>query len=117
MDAPEKIDFVSLWSKDLVAQKRFFTDVLGLEALYEDENVVVFNLEGTRLVLQRASEDESALDGRTRFGFLADNLDELTEHLASSDVKILDDRKQISQSQRVTVVSLPGGQELEFIEK
>jgi catechol 2,3-dioxygenase-like lactoylglutathione lyase family enzyme len=117
MDAPEKIDFVSLWSKDLEKQKQFFVDVLGLEALYEDENVVVLHLEGTRLVIHRATEDDSNLDGHTRFGFLADDLDELTEHLANSDVKILDDRKQVSPSQRVTVVSLPGGQELEFLEK
>jgi catechol-2,3-dioxygenase len=117
MNIPNKIDFVSLLSKDLEPQKSFFTDILGLEALYEDENMVVFNLEGTRLVIQRALEDEHTMDGQTRFGFLADDLDELTEHMAGSKVEILDDRKQISPSQRVTVVRLPGGQELEFIEK
>ena len=117
MQLPAKIDFVSLWSKDLDKQKRFFTEVLEIEAIYEDENVVIFNLEGTRLVLQRAVGEDSHLDGCTRFGFLADDLDELTEHLRSSRVDLVDDRKNISQSQRVTVIELPGGQTLEFIEK
>lgn len=110
-----QISYVAVWSKDLAANRAVFANVLGFPIAYEDVNVVVFQTEGTQLVLQRAIDADAGLDGTVQVGFNVDNLDQVTETLKSSDLTIDVDREDLGQDQRVTVLRLMSGQTVEFI--
>ena len=42
-----QISYIALWSKDLAQNRSIFANMLGIPITYEDENVVVFQTEGT----------------------------------------------------------------------
>lgn len=112
---PQQISYVSLWSKELHANRNVFANVLGLPIAYEDENVVVFQTEGAQFVLQRAAGPDEDLDGTVQFGFTVHDLDGITDALTKNHLEVTINREDIGQNQRVTVIKLPGGQKVEFV--
>jgi catechol 2,3-dioxygenase-like lactoylglutathione lyase family enzyme len=112
-----RISYIALWSKDLAVNRSIFANLLGISIAYEDDNVVVFQTEGTQLVLQRATDADANLDGTIQFGFEVDNLDEVTQTLESNGQVIALNREELDPDQRVTVLKLPSGQNVEFIGK
>ncbi len=113
----KQISYIALWSKELDANRGIFANLLGIPIVYEDENVVVFQTEGTQLVLQRARDADANLDGTIQVGFEVEDLDTLTQRLQSNGQTITVNREQLDPDQRVTVVRLPGGQNIELIGK
>jgi catechol 2,3-dioxygenase-like lactoylglutathione lyase family enzyme len=109
-----QISYIALWSKDLDANRNIFANLLGIPIVYEDENVVVFQTEGTQLVLQRARDADAELDGTIQFGFEVDDLDSITQTLESNGQTIAVNREELN-NQRVTVLKLPSGPNVEFI--
>ena len=112
-----QISYIALWSKDLDANRGVFANLLGIPIVYEDDNVVVFQTEGTQLVLQRARDADANLDGSIQVGFEVDDLDSLTQRLQNNGQSIVFDREKLDPDQRVTMVRLPGGQSIELIGK
>lgn len=112
---PQQISYVSIWSKELHANRSVFANVLGLPIAYEDENVVVFQTEGAQFVLQRAAGPDEDLDGTVQFGFTVNDLDAVTEALTGHKLDVTTNREDIGQNQRVTVLKLPSGQKVEFV--
>ena len=112
-----QISYVALWSKDLDKNRGIFANLLGIPIAYEDDNVVVFQTEGTQLVLQRATDADAGLDGTIQFGFEVEDLDEVTQTLVSNDQDIAVNREELDPEQRITVLRLPSGQSVEFIGK
>jgi catechol 2,3-dioxygenase-like lactoylglutathione lyase family enzyme len=110
-----QISYIALWSKDLNANRGIFANLLGIPIVYEDDNVVVFQTEGTQLVLQRATDADADLDGTIQFGFSVDDLDEVTRTLENDGQTISVNREEMDPEQRVTVLRLPSGQSVEFI--
>ena len=109
-----QISYVTLWSKDIKANRAMFANILGIPIAYEDDNVVVFQTEGAQLVLQRAIDADAELDGTVQFGISVDNLDQVTEALKAGNLTIDIDREEIAQNQRVTIVRLKSGQSVEI---
>jgi catechol 2,3-dioxygenase-like lactoylglutathione lyase family enzyme len=112
-----QISYIALWSKDLDPNRGVFANLLGIPIVYEDENVVVFQTEGTQLVLQRARDADANLDGTVQVGFEVDDLDTLTQRLHTNGQAITMNREKLDPDQRVTAVRLPGGQSIELIGK
>ncbi len=112
---PTEISYIALWSKDLAANRNVFANLLGIPIAYEDENVVVFQTEGTQLVLQRAADADADLDGTIQFGFSVGDLDSVTRVLETNGQAIAINREELNHGQRVTVLRLPSGQRVEFI--
>jgi catechol 2,3-dioxygenase-like lactoylglutathione lyase family enzyme len=112
---PTQISYIALWSKDLAANRNVFANLLGIPIVYEDENVVVFQTEGTQLVLQRAVDADADLDGTIQFGFSVDDLDGVTHVLEMDGQNLPVSREELDHNQRVTVLRLPSGQRVEFI--
>lgn len=109
-----QISYVALWSKDLEANRAVFANILGIPIAYEDDNVVVFQTEGTQLVLQRAIDADADLDGTVQFGISVENLDQVTEALKAGNLTIEIDREELTEHQRVTILRLNSGQSVEF---
>jgi hypothetical protein len=112
-----QISYIALWSKDLNINRGVFANLLGLPITYEDENVVVFQTEGTQLVLQRATDADADLDGTIQFGFEVSDLDAVTQTLENGGQMITVNREELELNQRVTVLRLASGQKVEFIGK
>lgn len=112
-----QISYIALWSRDLAANRGIFANLLSIPIVYEDENVVVFQTEGTQLVLQRAADADADLDGTIQFGFAVDDLDTVTRTLESNGQVLSVNREELDPEQRVTVLRLPSGQSVEFIGK
>jgi catechol 2,3-dioxygenase-like lactoylglutathione lyase family enzyme len=112
-----QISYIALWSKDLAQNRAIFANMLGIPIAYEDENVVVFQTEGTQLVLQRATDADASLDGTIQFGFEVDDLDSITQTLENNTQMITVNREKLDPDQRVTVLRLPTGQNVEFVGK
>ena len=112
---PQQISYVSIWSRELQTNRNIFANILGIPITYEDENVVVFQTEGTQFVLQRAFGADSDLDGTVQFGLTVNDLDAVTDALASHKLEVTVNREDIGQNQRVTVLRLPSGQKVEFV--
>jgi catechol 2,3-dioxygenase-like lactoylglutathione lyase family enzyme len=112
-----QISYIALWSRDLDKNRGIFANLLGIPIVYEDDNVVVFQTEGTQLVLQRATGADANLDGTIQFGFEVDDLDDVTQTLESNGQEIAVNRENLDPAQRVTVLRLPSGQSVEFIGK
>ncbi|MCL5996016.1 MAG: VOC family protein [Chloroflexi bacterium] len=110
-----QISYIALWSKNLDANRNIFANLLGIPIVYEDEDVVVFQTQGTQLVLQRARDADADLDGTIQFGFEVDDLDMVTQTLEQGGQTISVNREELDHSQRVTVLRLPSGQSVEFI--
>ena len=110
-----QISYIALWSKDLAQNRSIFANMLGIPITYEDENVVVFQTEGTQLVLQLARDADAELDGTIQFGFEVDDLDSITQVLEANNQVISVNREKLDPDQRVTVLRLPTGQNVEFI--
>jgi hypothetical protein len=110
-----QISYIALWSKNLDVNRNIFANLLRIPIAYEDENVVVFQTEGTQLVLQRARDADAELDGTIQFGFEVDDLDTITQTLESNGQTIAVNREELDHNQRVTVLRLPSGQSVEFI--
>ncbi len=111
------ISYIALWSKELQVNRSVFANLLGLPIAYEDENVVVFQTEGTQLVLQRAIDADADLDGTIQFGFEVADLDGVTKSLENGGQTITVNREELELDQRVTVLRLASGQKVEFIGK
>jgi catechol 2,3-dioxygenase-like lactoylglutathione lyase family enzyme len=112
---PNQISYVAVWSKDLEANRHVFATLLGIPIAYEDDNVIVFQTEGTQLVLQRAVGADSGLAGTVGVGFDVDNVEELSNQLRA-DGQILDvDLERFDNQQRVTALRLASGQLVEFV--
>ncbi len=112
-----QISYIALWSKDLDANRGIFANLLGFPIVYEDADVVVFQTEGAQLVLQRARDADANLDGSIQIGFEVEDLDSLTQRLQNNGQMIMVNREKLDPGQRVTVVRLPGGQNIELIGK
>lgn len=112
-----QISYIALWSKDLRVNRSIFATLLGLPITYEDENVVVFQTDGTQFVLQRATDADADLDGTIQFGFEVDDLDAVTQALERDGQNITVNREELELNQRVTVMRLASGQKVEFIGK
>ena len=110
-----QISYIAIWSKDLQVNRSVFANLLGMPITYEDENVVVFQTEGTQLVLQRASDADADLDGTIQFGFEVADLDSVTDALEKGGQSITVNREELELDQRVTVLRLASGQKVEFI--
>ena len=110
-----QISYIALWSKNLDANRSIFANLLGIPIVYEDEDVVVFQTQGTQLVLQRARDADADLDGTIQFGFEVDDLDTVTQTLEHGGQTISVNREELDHNQRVTVLRLPSGQSVEFI--
>lgn len=109
-----QISYVALWSKDLEANRSVFANILGIPIAYEDDTVVVFQMEGAQLVLQRAIDANADLDGAIQVGISVDNLDQVTEALKAGNLTIDIDREEITENQRVTILRLNSGQSVEI---
>lgn len=112
-----QISYIAVWSKDLTINRGIFANLLGIPIVYEDENVVVFQTEGTQLVLQRATDADANLDGTIQFGFEVDDLDSVTQVLENAGQVLSVNREQLELNQRVTILKLASGQSVEFIGK
>jgi catechol 2,3-dioxygenase-like lactoylglutathione lyase family enzyme len=109
------ISYVALWSKNLAANRHVFANVLELPIAYEDDSIVVFETDGTQLVLQRATDADAHLDGTIQFGFNVSELEAVTKALQDAGQTIELDQEDLGMKQRVTVLRLPSGQSVEFI--
>lgn len=112
---PNQISYIAVWSKDLEANRHVFATLLGIPIAYEDKDVVVFQTEGTQLVLQRAVGADSDLAGTVGFGFNVDNLDDLSKRLRGDGQQLDVDLEAFDNQQRVTALRLPSGQLVEFV--
>src|SRR5436190_1301725 len=101
-----RIGFVALAVDDLAAQRDAMVNGLGLEVRFEDENLVVFAMEGTDLVLERARPGREA---GTRFGFYSLNLDAETDAARAGGLEVLTDCENRGDAQRASVFRLLGG--------
>lgn len=109
------ISYVTVWSKDLAANRHIFANVLEIPIAYEDENIVVFETGSAQLVLQRAVGADAELDGTVQFGLSVTQMDDLVQVLAENDQTLEIDREELGMGQRVTVLRLPSGQRVEFV--
>jgi catechol 2,3-dioxygenase-like lactoylglutathione lyase family enzyme len=109
------ISYVAVWSKNLAANRHVFANVLELPIAYEDDSIVVFETDGTQLVLQRAADADAHLDGTIQFGFNVSELDAVTKSLQDAGQTIELDQEDLGMKQRVTVLRLSSGQSVEFI--
>lgn len=110
-----QVSYVSIWSKDFVANRTVFASVLQIPISYEDENIVVFATQGAQVVLQRAVGSDESLDGTVQFGLNVGDLEKTTRALREANQKIELDQEDIGFAQRVTVLRLPSGQTVEFV--
>lgn len=56
---PDKISAITLFTEDLAGSRSFYTDKLGLAAVFEDDNSVVFQFGGTLVNFLALSEARS----------------------------------------------------------
>ena len=103
-----QISYIALWSKDLDPNRGVFANLLGIPIVYEDENVVVFQTEGTQLVLQRARDADANLDGTVQVGFEVDDLDTLTQRLHTNGQAITMNREKTRPRSACHGCSSPG---------
>ncbi len=109
------ISYVTVWSKDLAANRHLFANVLEIPIAYEDENIVAFETGSTLLVLQRATGADAELDGTLQFGLNVSQMDAIVEALKQNGVQLELDREELGLEQRVTVLRLPSGQRVELV--
>ncbi|MCS7087405.1 MAG: VOC family protein [Thermoflexales bacterium] len=109
------ISYVTVWSKDLAANRHFFANVLEIPIAYEDENIVAFETGGTLLVLQRAVGADAELDGTLQFGLSVSQMDAIVETLRQNGIQVELDREDLGLEQRVTILRLPSGQRVELV--
>lgn len=109
------ISYVTVWSKDITANRHLFANILELPIAYEDENIVVFETGNTQLVLQRAIGADADLDGTVQFALGVTHMDELVQSLMENNHSLEIDREDLGMSQRITALRLPSGQRVEFI--
>ncbi len=110
-----QISYVAVWSKDLEGNRHVFATLLGIAIAYEDENVVVFQTEGTQLVLQRAIGADAELAGTISFGFNVEQLEDVSGQLRDDGQRLEVDLEEFDNHQRVTSLRLPSGQLVEFV--
>jgi catechol 2,3-dioxygenase-like lactoylglutathione lyase family enzyme len=96
---PGSIAAVTLFVEDLVAAKRFYSDVFGLPVTYEDDNSAVFTFGETMINLLAVSQAPGLVEPATvaapgagvRFQFTlgVDDVDAMCEELRRRGVELL----------------------------
>ena len=117
MNEITEIGYIKLWCADLNGTRAFFTKLAGLPIAFEDENVIIFGMHGTQLILQRAEGENEFRAGTMQIGFYMDTLDNLLRDLRQSDLHLGIERMLIEAEQPSTRVRTPSGQFVEFIQR
>ncbi len=116
---PGPITAVTLFTEDLAETKRFYGEVFGLAAMFEDEDSAVFRFGGTLINLLRAEAAPelvapAAVAGpeagiRAQFTLTVDDVDAMCQDLATRGVTLLNGPVDRPWGIRTAAFRDPGG--------
>jgi len=85
------VDAIRIFSGDFELTKKFFVEAIGFEIGYEAEGVCVYDLEGTKLILEEidlAEAETAGMAGRfTGISFAVDDIQSTYKELKAKGVK------------------------------
>ena len=116
---PGGISAITLFVEDLDAARRFYTDVFGLAAVFEDESSAVFKFGETLVNLLKASEAPELIDpaavappdagARFQFTLEVEDVDATCKELRSRGVELLNGPMDRPWGPRTASFRDPGG--------
>lgn len=116
---PGGVAAITLFVEDLVAAKRFYSDVFQLPVFFEDDNSTVFKFGDTLINLLKASEAPELVapatvatpDAGVRFQFTlgVDDVDAMVDELKSRGVELLNGPMDRPWGIRTASFRDPGG--------
>lgn len=115
-EVPRAVGYVALWTDRPEALREFFVSIFGYEVIYEDQSVIVFEMEGeSDLIIQRVDESTLELNGTTRFGLYSDQLFRLTRTLKERGASLVEELMDLGDEQYMTVIESPTGHQIELV--
>ncbi len=113
---PRTIGYVAMWTDRPATLRDFFVDTLHYEVAYEDESVIVFDLEGeTDLIIQRVDEQTRALNGTTQFGFYVDDVGALSSGLRGRGAVLSQEMLALGDGQFLSILQAPTDHAIELV--
>jgi predicted enzyme related to lactoylglutathione lyase len=95
-----------IYTRDPVADRAFFQEVLGLDSVDAGDGWLIFALPPTELAFHPADEN-----GRQELYLLCDDIEAMAKTLEAKGVQLLRPVQELSWG-RLAVIPLPGGGEL-----
>lgn len=117
MNEISEIGYINVWCADLTGTREFFKSLAGLPIAYESDDVVVFGIAGTQLILRRAYAQTEYRAGTVQIGFYLDTLDSLLKEVRESTGHLAIEEIRADAEQPSTTVRTPSGQYVEFTQR
>ncbi|MDQ4077882.1 MAG: VOC family protein [Chloroflexota bacterium] len=116
VSVPRAIGYVALWTDRPEVLRDFFEAVLRYEVAYEDESIVVFDMDGeTDLIIQRVDVETRHLNGTVHFGLYVEDIGELTEKLRERGASFDREMVNIEEDQFITILNTPTGHTIDLV--
>ena len=92
----KKIAFVSYCTRDLDEALKFYSDILGLRLLVQNEDWIEFNVGGQRLALQKSETSPSSSKSGAMVWLEAKPIEEAIQHLKKNKINFINELEVLS---------------------
>lgn len=111
----KKIPYITLWVEKFDETVKFYRDILGLKAEYQDQNFVRFETEGTKLFFHRIMDKQKQNNEKIELHFETEDVDETSKNLKGRGIKFSHEPKNMPWGSRIASFTDPEGFTVELV--